>query len=151
MFSKILVPIDGSESSNRALDKAIRLGKQFNSEIYVLSVTPEINMMRFTASTSQYDATVNQEVINVTMEILEEAKAKFFDYPFPFYSNYVVGDAAREILNFAKDQEINLIVMGNRGMGAFSRTILGSVSNKVVNSSPVSVLVVKEALWYIIS
>lgn len=146
MFSKILVPIDGSESSNRALDKAIRIGKQFNSEIYVLSVTPEINMMRFTASASQYDATVNQEVINVTMEILEEAKAKFSDYPFPFYSNYVVGDAAREILNFAKDQEINLIIMGNRGMGAFSRTILGSVSNKVVNSSPVSVLVVKDAL-----
>lgn len=150
MFERILVPIDGSNSSNRAIDKAIQLGKEFGSEIYVLSVTPEINMMRFTASTSQYDATVNQEVINVTMGILDDAKEKFADYPYPHYSNYVVGDAAREILNFAKDQEINLIVMGNRGMGAFSRTILGSVSNKVVNSSPISVLVVKDALWYII-
>lgn len=145
MFNKLLVPIDGSESSDRALDKAIKLGKEFGSEIYVLSVTPEINMMRFTASTSQYDATVNQEVINVTMNILDEAKEKFVGYPYSFHTNYVVGDAAREILNFSKEQEIDLIVMGNRGIGAFSRTILGSVSNKVVNSSPVSVLVVKDS------
>lgn len=145
MFNKLLVPIDGSESSDRALDKAIKLGKEFGSEIYVLSVTPEVNMMRFTASTSQYDATVNQESINITMNILDEAKERFAGYPFPNHFNYVVGDAAREILNYVKDQDINLIVMGNRGMGAFSRTILGSVSNKVVNSSPVSVLVVKDA------
>lgn len=145
MFNKLLVPIDGSESSDRALDKAIKLGKEFGSEIYVLSVTPEVNMMRFTASTSQYDATVNQEAINITMNILDEAKERFTEYPFPSHFNYVVGDAAREILNYVKDQDINLIVMGNRGMGAFSRTILGSVSNKVVNSSPVSVLVVKDS------
>lgn len=150
MFNKLLVPIDGSESSDRALDKAIKLGKEFGSEIYVLSVTPEVNMMRFTASTSQYDATVNQEAINITMNILDEAKEKFADYPFANHFNYVVGDAAREILNYVKDQDINLIVMGNRGMGAFSRTILGSVSNKVVNSSPVSVLVVKDSQWYTI-
>lgn len=145
MFKKILVPIDGSKSSDKALNKAIKIGKEFQSEICVLSVTPEIYMMRgFTASVSSYDKKINQEVINMTMNTLNEAKKILEDYPYVYTTNYVVGDPAKEILNYAKDQEVNLIIMGNRGMGAFSRTILGSVSNKVVNASPISVLVVKD-------
>lgn len=143
MFEKILVPVDGSESSKLALKKAIEIGSQFGSEIQVLSVAPEANLMRFTASTSNYDGSVNPEVIDITMRILDAAKEQLKDYPNPFEVQYIVGDAAREILRFAENNDIELIVMGNRGMGAFSRTILGSVSNKVVNSSPVSVLVVK--------
>ena len=45
---------------------------------------------------------------------------------------------------FAEDHNADLIIMGNRGLGAFSRTFLGSVSNKVINQSKVSVLVVKD-------
>lgn len=143
MFEKILVPVDGSESSKLALSKAIELGNQFGSEIQVLSVAPEANLMRFTASTSNYDGSVNPEVIDLTMSILDGAKVQLKDYANPYEVQYIVGDAAREILRFAENNKIDLIVMGNRGMGAFSRTILGSVSNKVVNSSPASVLVVK--------
>lgn len=147
MFEKILVPVDGSESSKLALSKAIELGNQFGSEIQVLSVAPEANLMRFTASTSNYDGSVNPEVIDLTMSILDGAKVQLKDYANPYEVQYIVGDAAREILRFAENNKIDLIVMGNRGMGAFSRTILGSVSNKVVNSSPASVLVVKHK-WY---
>ncbi len=148
MYTKLLVPIDGSESSDRALEKAIRLGKEFGSEIYILTVIHDAYILRSTSTTAHYGViasqTANQEVINNTKKILSEAEAKFVDYGYPHYSNSVVGDAAQEILKFAEKHEIPLIVMGNRGMGAFSRTILGSVSNKVVNASPVSVLVVKD-------
>lgn len=143
MFDKILVPVDGSKSSKKALEKAIKIGNEFSSNIQVLSVAPEANLMRFTASTSQYDGSVNPEVVELTLEILDEAKEQLKNYPYEYDVQYVVGDAAREILRFAENNDVDLIIMGNRGMGAFSRTILGSVSNKVVNSSPVSVLVIK--------
>lgn len=65
------------------------------------------------------------------------------DYDYPHYTDYRVGDPASEIIEYAKEKRVNLIVMGNRGMGIVSRTLLGSVSNKVINNSPISVLVVK--------
>lgn len=148
MYTKILVPVDGSESSDRALDKAIKLGNQFGSEIYVLTVIHDAYIMRSTSTTAHYgvvaNQAANQEIIKATKKILSDAEEKFKDYKFPHFSNSVVGDASQEILNYVQKHDIPLIVMGNRGMGAFSRTILGSVSNKVVNASPVSVLVVKD-------
>ena len=148
MFNRLLVPVDGSESSDRALDKAIKLGKQFRSEIFVLTVIHDAYILRATSTTAHYGVvshqSANQEAINISKKILDEAEKKFVDYDFPFHTHSVIGDAAQEILSYTRNKEIELIVMGNRGMGAFSRTILGSVSNKIVNSSPVSVLVVKD-------
>ena len=54
-----------------------------------------------------------------------------------------MGSPAEEIVNVAEDRGCSLIIVGNRGLGAFSRTLLGSVSNKVINASKISVLVVK--------
>ncbi len=148
MYDKLLVPIDGSESSDKALDKAIELGKEFGSEIYVLSVIHDAYIMRATSTTAHYGVassqTANQEVINNAKKILNDAEKKLENYDFPHYTISVIGDAAQEIMKIAQKNDIQLIVMGNRGIGAFSRTILGCVSNKVVNSSPMSVLVVKD-------
>ncbi len=58
-------------------------------------------------------------------------------------TRYLKGDIAREILDCAKREQVDLIVMGSKNRGVFSRTLLGSVSNKVVNHSEVSVLIVK--------
>ena len=54
-----------------------------------------------------------------------------------------MGNAAEQIVNVAEERGCSLIIVGNRGLGAFSRTLLGSVSNKVINTSKISVLVVK--------
>ena len=58
-----------------------------------------------------------------------------------FYTN---GSPAQKIVEFADKNGIDLIVMGNRGLGAFSRTLLGSVSNKVINTAKCDVYVVKK-------
>ncbi len=55
------------------------------------------------------------------------------------------GDAAKEIIEYAKDNNINLIVSGSRGLSQFKGWLLGSVSRKLVHYSECSVLIVKSA------
>lgn len=143
MENKYLVPIDGSESSLRALDEAMRLGEKAQAEIFILSVVPEVYLVAQVPNAYVYSEASGDGVLNMTKKILETAKERAAGYPYPVNTNYVIGNVSKEILSFADANNISLIVMGNRGLGAFSRTFLGSISNKVINGSKVSVLVVK--------
>ncbi len=143
MENKYLVPIDGSESSLRALDEAMRLGEKAQAEIFILSVVPEVYLVDQVPNAYVYSEASDDGVLNMTKKILETAKERAAGYPYPVNTNYVIGNVSKEILSFADANNISLIVMGNRGLGAFSRTFLGSISNKVINGSKVSVLVVK--------
>lgn len=143
METKYLIPIDGSESSLRALDEAMKLGEQAKAELFILSVVPEVYLVDQVPNAYVYSESSGDGVLNMTKKILKTAKERVATYPYPVTTNYVIGNVAKEILNFAEANKITMIVMGNRGLGAFSRTFLGSVSNKVINGSPVSVLVVK--------
>jgi len=53
------------------------------------------------------------------------------------------GNVANEIVKLAKKEQCNLIVVGSKGLGATARFFLGSVSNKLANNSPCSILIVK--------
>lgn len=143
MFNKLLVAIGGSNSSLIALDKAIKLGMMTKAEIHVLSVAPEA-IMRIPTNISKEDEELNEDVYIITEKILDDADKKLESYPYKHSSLYKIGEPAREIIAYAEEIDADLIVMGNRDLGFFSRTILGSVSKKVIESSNISVLVAKE-------
>jgi nucleotide-binding universal stress UspA family protein len=86
-------------------------------------------------------------MINSSIEagqvLLREALEKLADYPFGVKSTYRMGDIANEIITLAEESDFDLIVMGSRGLGVFTRALLGGVSHKVVCHSPISVHVVK--------
>ncbi len=76
--------------------------------------------------------------------MLREIKESFFDeLGDRVKTQCLQGDIAGEILDYAKRECADLIVMGSRGLGAFSKTLLGSVSNKIANRGDISVLIVK--------
>ena len=137
MYKKILVPIDGSEHSLKALDVAKELGEQFKSEIHIFTVLDTV------ATPYVVKIEVPDEAIETTGKILNEAKKNITPYSYDIYTKYKKGNPAEEILKYAEDEDIGLIVIGNRGLGAFSRTLLGSVSNKIINNAKTSVLLVK--------
>lgn len=143
MFNKLLVAIGGSNSSLVALDKAIKLGILTNAEIHVLSVAPEA-IMRIPTNISKEDEELNEDVYNITENILDDANKKLESYPYKHSSLYKIGDPAKEIVAYAEEIDADLIVMGNRDLGFLSRTILGSVSKKVIEAANISVLVAKE-------
>jgi len=138
-LKKILVPIDGSECSKKALLKAKLVGEAFHSEITIVTV---IDSIRYLDMDYKFDAV--RDGIDLSKQLLVSAAKEFEDYPYPLETIYKTGDVAEEIIDLAEEGNFDLVIMGSRGLGVFSRTILGSVSNKVIHHSKKTVMVVKD-------
>lgn len=76
-------------------------------------------------------------------EVIKKAKEIFEGFKGTFITETRLGDPVDEIIKFAEEGGFDLIVMGSRGGGIFSRALLGSVSDKVVHHVKTSVLIVK--------
>ena len=138
MTKKILIPIDGSECSMKALKKAAELGRFYEAELTLVTV---IDSGRFMAVDFKQDM-INSS-IEAGQEVLHKATETLVDYPFGVKSTYRLGDIANEIITMSEENDYDLIVMGSRGLGVFTRALLGGVSHKVVCHAPISVHVVK--------
>ncbi len=141
-LEKVLVPVDGSSHSKRALEVACAISEKFECEIYILHVVPMIS------SPSPYgDITADQPYM-----ALEEAGEKILQNCKKFAEelgcNVEVliarGDPAEQIINTALESHVDLVVMGRRGIGGLKRLLLGSVSDKVVQNLDCPVLLVKQ-------
>lgn len=138
---KILVPVDGSKNSERAVIEAKTYGECVGGEITILTVMKPITTMYYgNIELSKVD---NENLERSRQEILNKTLKEFKDYPAPVHTKLRKGSPADEILEEAKEGAYDLIVMGSRGLGAFTRTILGSVSNKVLNHANTNVLTIK--------
>lgn len=137
-MSKILIPIDGSECSIKALLKAKELGEFYKSELTVITV---IDSGRYVGIDFKQDL-INAG-IEAGQELLETAVEHLKDYPYPVKTTYRMGDIANEIIAMAEENKFDLIVIGSRGLGVFTRALLGGVSHKVVTHANTSIYVVK--------
>ncbi len=141
-MKKILVPVDGSKNSINAMLKAREIGKALGSDITILNVIPLMQNYKYVHNKDFYKD-VERETLKESQALLLNTKKYFEDYPGVINTLYKRGDAVEEIVKYAEEGRYDLIVMGNRGLGAFSRTLLGSVSNKVIHYVNTSVLIVK--------
>lgn len=145
-MKKILVAVDGSDNSNKALMKAKELAAAFNSEITLIYVTEDVNTLDsiylFDKNKVNTDP-LNNAFKNQAMEVLDGAMEHFKDYNGKVDTLIKKGNAPFKILEVSEEGDYDLIVIGSRGLGPFSRQVMGSVSNKVVNNSKISVLIVK--------
>lgn len=140
IFQKILVPLDGSEHSSRALEVAIQLAKQLKCKLVLLTVysmvaasgsSPELSLMAIDASRDRgkeilkkAEETVNSEMIEVETEL-------------------AAGTAVEAIVEKSKEGKFDMIVMGARGLGTMKKLLIGSVSEGVIKNSPCPVLIVR--------
>lgn len=139
---KMLVPVDGSESSGRAVDHLIRkLGSYKDAaEIHLLNVQQPVS--------GDISAFVSRDVIagfhrEEGMKALAPARQKLDAAGVKYRHHIGVGDPAETIAKYAKEKGVDQIFMGTRGMGGVSNLVLGSVATKVIHLSPVPVLLVK--------
>lgn len=144
-MEKILVTVDGSESSDKVLEKAKELGTAFGSHITILHVIEDLSdpntfKMNFMAGN---DKVMQDKLDKHSAELLDAYLERFEDYDAIVEAITVKGKPGHKIVEIAEEKNFDLIVMGSRGLGAFSGAMLGSISNKVVNRSKMSVLIVK--------
>lgn len=141
-MEKILVAVDGSKNSDKALMKAKQIGQALNSEITIIYVMEDI-MAHPYVHLKDYNSSLNDAFREQGMKVLDAAMENFKDYDGKVETLIEKGSPGVRIVELAEDGNYTLIIMGSRGLNAVSRAMLGSVSNKVVNRAGTSVLIVK--------
>lgn len=145
MFERILVPVDGSDGSFSALELAVELQNKFDSELYLLCVYRHYSLLEASMSMVNPDRPENLEesMREHASNVVEKAKKLAEEKGSKNLRGFVkAGPPARTIVNFAKDRNINLIVLGSRGLGDVEGYLLGSVSHKVTSLSHCPTMVV---------
>ena len=141
---KILVPVDGSQYSMEAVKVALDYAKTKGAEITLITVTPFVPGLDLEISAKEL-ASLTEKMKSRGEEILEKAQAVL--KADGVSSRSILSSsvsAADEIIGVAEKEKVDLIIIGNRGMGgAATRFFMGSIASKVVGHVPCSVYVVK--------
>jgi nucleotide-binding universal stress UspA family protein len=145
MFKHILVPVDGSETSSKAVAKAVGLAKAFGSVVTVLYV---IDPYPFTGVGADFAYGQAQYLSAATAEAnqaLDEAKKVFEDAGVQVNTLLGEGHAVHEgIGRVLSSVDADLIVMGSHGRRGLEKLMLGSVTQRVLGVVHVPVLVVRD-------
>ncbi len=139
MIEPIIVAVDGSEHSLKALDYAGKLGEKFGKKLVLLYAYHPTSKLR---GGEMFDKMVIRRK-QAGERIIEEALSRLAPPSFEVEKNLIEGPAADAIISAAEARNADLIVMGSRGMGSFKRLLFGSVSMKVVQHAPCTVTVVR--------
>jgi len=138
VYHKILVAFDGSPGAKRALEHAVTLARDQCARLTLLTVIPPRTGIGIAGGAT----CASETVVGCYSEILHDAAASAPD-DVGVTTLLVEGPPAHTIVERATAGRHDLIVMGSRGRGRFAGALLGSVSNRVLHSSPVPVLVLQ--------
>jgi nucleotide-binding universal stress UspA family protein len=137
-IKKILVPIDGSEYSQKALLQACDLAKNYQSNLILVYVVDKPHPLEF-LERKEFLGILRKFGKKVLTKGEQTAKNQGLDVTIIMKE----GNIANEIIKLAKNKKCNLIIVGSKGLGGTLQFFLGSVSNKLANNSPCSLLIVK--------
>jgi nucleotide-binding universal stress UspA family protein len=144
-MNKILVPVDFSKPSEKALKVASDLARKNKAELFVLHV---VEMAETLFGTEQFN--VNDEQIVFFMKMAKKKFSKFLDKTYleglSVRDSVLLGSPTMGINELQEDENIDLIVMGSNGASGIDEILIGSNTEKVVRHSNVPVLVVKPGL-----
>ena len=142
MLSKILVPVDGSENSFRALEQAIFLSTKIQeAQITVLYIIEDLPSLYIYSPKiiEKLRADYKSEYTKILERCKEIAKKSGIN----INTVLLEGDPASKIIGYSEMEKFDLIIIGSRGMGKFKEVIIGSVSNKVLHHAKCSVMLVR--------
>ncbi len=137
---KILVPIDGSDHSVRALETAVQMAEKFGGKITLLHVVspqwgPYIDESSLAAA--------GKAIYKAGERLLAETEKKITGKGIKIEKMIRTGHVVGEITKVSKEEKFDLIVIGARGVSVVTEMLLGSVSHGVIKYSNVPVLVVR--------
>jgi len=138
MFHRILVPVDGSKGSRRALCAAAEFAKRFAAEVHLLCVIEATT--HYPPGVVMVDADKGRAW---AQGVLDHACARLREGGLDACARHAVeGHPAEAILRAVGEYGMDLIVMGTHGRRGFERRVMGSVAEEVVRLSPVPVTTV---------
>jgi len=144
MFTSILVAVDGSEPSARALTVACDIAQHYGAKLH-LAHTPQIDTFSYAMGAGVVDIPPTaEEIMAAGTQVLSEASAAAEAKGVkPLTKILGAGDPATHILEVAKANGVDMIVTGRRGLGSLSSLVLGSTSQRIAHDATCAILTVK--------
>jgi nucleotide-binding universal stress UspA family protein len=154
MYNKILVAVDGSEHSEKALLHAVELAEKLGSRIWlihtysiVIPLVPATDTLPsptpIPAASPALAAKMTDDARALGNKILDEAEKVVKEHGIPVEKILKEGDVVKAIASEAEKGRFDLIVVGHRGMSKLGELFLGTVSEGVSHKAPCPVLIVK--------
>jgi nucleotide-binding universal stress UspA family protein len=138
-IKNILVPLDGSSTSQKGFNLAIMLAKSLDAKITAINVIRFSNGFQFPVSSE-----IKKIHIKSAEKIISDAQRIAKKEKIPFVGKIVKGEnIGGEIVKFSKTKKINLIIIGSRGPYPGSETFLGSVANYVLHKTNIPITIIK--------
>ena len=152
MYSNIVVPLDGSENSERSLPHVAELAKATGGRIHLVQVITQSEEMQLMSAaessfavSAQYQEMADQLIasrIEQAEAYLAEVRGRLEADGISVASAVMEGAAAEKIVDYAASENAELIVMSTRGQGGIQRFLLGSVTDRVLRSVRIPVLAI---------
>jgi nucleotide-binding universal stress UspA family protein len=144
---KILVAIDGSPYSDKAAEEAVRMAagnrSQFKSKVFALLVVPNAQSSSYSDFVPVKPLTETEQWEDLRKRIFYIVEKSAAEYDVPLEMIVEAGEPAEKLVEFAKQEGIDVIVIGSSGKGFLERRLKGSVSRRVAELAPCSVYLVR--------
>jgi nucleotide-binding universal stress UspA family protein len=137
MFDRILIAVDGSSYSAPAASTTVEIATKFHSQVFVLHVREHEH-----GRAGAFPLETPQEAIQLVAETVTTLRAAGITAAGEVHAT-VAGHTANEIVDSARTQGSDLIIMGSRGLSDIAGLFIGSVTHKVMQLTHVPVLVVR--------
>ena len=153
MFNDILVPLDGSELSERALPMAQNIAQSSEATVHLIHMVSREHELVVGRGIDSYQAAelevdlarqLTESKLDRGRIYLEQKGSQLSDAGLKIATEFAVkaGEPAQNIIDYVKEHSISLVVMSTHGHGGLRRLFLGSVTDRVIRSCQVPVLVV---------
>lgn len=147
----IVIPVDGSEFSKKAMEKGKEIASIVDCKIVLLSVST-FTFPNFPVESTEYAKSIYDDknliatkAKELTKNYLKEGKESFGDLSEKVETVLLEGNPASKILEYLEDNEVDLVIMGSRGVSSsgIHRLLVGSVTTKVLHMAKQPILVIK--------
>ena len=143
-YRSILLPVDFSKASIKALWTASEIARNYGSKLTLLHVAEAPDFTGYLESDDLDDEELSNSQIKEAEETLAEFLSKAPLSGIEVYTRVVFGRPGRKIVEFAHEEDIDLIIIPSHGKSGFEKLLMGSNVNKVVHRASCPVLVLKE-------
>jgi len=142
MYTKILVPIDGSDNSMRATKHGLYLSSKLGSKLTVLKVL-EIPPVVYVQSQKIVDSVITT-LENESKKVFERVEVESREFDVNYESVLVKGHHVASIITeYADQHDFDVIIIGSRGTGKVKTAIMGSVAHNVFHNTKKPILIIK--------
>lgn len=139
-LKRILVPTDFSESAHHALRYAVSLAQEFHSEIGLLHVVEDVAVGYASDLFPVPMAEVFHEISAIAKKELAALVAEVRSHGIEAREHVVQGKPSTEIVRIAREDAVDMIIMGTHGRGVLDHALFGSTTERVVRKAPCPVL-----------